>query len=193
MFKAPFSFDGRIRRIEYFLSYLLAGFISGLIWSLLFAGLMAGSMLGSTSMMAGGTLFGALIGIAVYVAMLWFCLAQGVKRLHDVDKSGWLILLLFIPIVGFVFGLYLLFADGTVGPNQFGPDPKNRMPYQAPSNPASPVNVTVTINRDEVKVETTDPPKATVVEEAVVEVPADDAPIDETPSHDGPATKHTLK
>lgn len=30
MFKAPFSFDGRIRRIEYFLSYLIAGLISGL-------------------------------------------------------------------------------------------------------------------------------------------------------------------
>lgn len=49
-----------------------------------------------------------------------------------------------------VFALYMLFADGTVGPNPYGADPKNRMPYQA--QPAS-VNVTVNVSREEVKVD----------------------------------------
>ena len=77
-------------------------------------------------------------------------LAQGVKRLHDLNKSGWLILLCCVPIVGWIFALYMLFADGTVGPNPYGADPKNRMPYQA--QPAS-VNVTVNVSREDVKVD----------------------------------------
>lgn len=74
----------------------------------------------------------------------------GVKRLHDLNKSGWLILLCCVPIVGWIFALYMLFADGTVGPNPYGADPKNRMPYQA--QPAS-VNVTVNVSREDVKVD----------------------------------------
>lgn len=91
-----------------------------------------------------------MIGLAALVASVWFSLAQGVKRLHDLNKSGWLILLMFIPIVNAIFGLYMLFADGTVGPNQYGADPKNRMPYQGQP---SAVNVTVNVSREDVKVE----------------------------------------
>lgn len=47
-----------------------------------------------------------------------------IKRWHDLDKSGWWVLINFIPIVG---GLWCLvecgFLKGTVGPNRFGPDP----------------------------------------------------------------------
>lgn len=60
------------------------------------------------------------------------------------------VLLCCVPIVGWIFALYMLFADGTVGPNPYGADPKNRMPYQA--QPAS-VNVTVNVSREEVKVD----------------------------------------
>lgn len=150
MFKAPFSFEGRIRRIEYFLSGLLVCFVGGIIWAVAFASAFVGIMSGSTAAAAGGSVFAILLGLAAYVGILWFGIAQGVKRLHDVDKSGWLILLLLIPIVGFIFALYMLFADGTVGPNQYGLDPKNRQPYQVAA--ATPVNVTVNISKDEVKV-----------------------------------------
>lgn len=153
MFKAPFSFEGRIRRIEYFLSALLASAIGTVIWVLAFASMFAGVATGTTGGAAGGSLFAILLGIVGGVAAVWFSLAQGVKRLHDLDKSGWLLLLCCVPIVGWIFSLYMLFADGTVGPNQYGPDPKNRQPYQAPA----PVNVTVNISKDkdEVKVEQT--------------------------------------
>ena len=66
----------------------------------------------------------------------------------------------------------MLFADGTVGPNQYGEDPKNRMPYQP--QPAS-VNVTVNVSRDGVKVDQT--VKATPAEasaETSAEAPAED-------------------
>ena len=146
MFKAPFSFDGRIRRIEYFLSGIVGGIVFSIAWVLGIGTFILGAGMGS----AGGSVFGLLIGLAALVASMWFSLAQGVKRLHDLDKSGWLILLMFVPIVNALFGLYMLFADGTVGHNQYGEDPKNRMPYQA--QPSS-VNVTVNVAREEVKVE----------------------------------------
>ena len=146
MFKAPFSFDGRIRRIEYFLSGIVGGIVT---WIAMLLGV-GTFIFGASSGSAGGSVFGLLIGLAALVASVWFSLAQGVKRLHDLNKSGWLILLMFIPIVNAIFGLYMLFADGTVGPNQYGADPKNRMPYQGQP---SAVNVTVNVSREEVKVE----------------------------------------
>ena len=126
MFKAPFSFDGRIRRIEYFLSGIVGGIVFSIAWALGIGTFILGAGMGS----AGGSVFGLLIGLAALVASMWFSLAQGVKRLHDLDKSGWLILLMFVPTVNALFGLYMLFADGTVGPNQYGEDPKNRMPIK---------------------------------------------------------------
>jgi uncharacterized membrane protein YhaH (DUF805 family) len=46
-----------------------------------------------------------------------------IKRWHDLGKSGWLTLLLLIPIAGFFIALYLLFAKGTDADNEFGPNP----------------------------------------------------------------------
>jgi len=109
MFKAPFSFDGRIRRIEYFLSGIVGGIVFSIAWALGIGTFILGAGMGS----AGGSVFGLLIGLAALVASMWFSLAQGVKRLHDLDKSGWLILLMFVPIVNALFGLYMLFADLT--------------------------------------------------------------------------------
>ena len=110
MFKAPFSFDGRIRRIEYFLSGIVGGIVFSIAWALGIGTFILGAGMGS----AGGSVFGLLIGLAALVASMWFSLAQGVKRLHDLDKSGWLILLMFVPIVNALFGLYMLFAAGLV-------------------------------------------------------------------------------
>ena len=164
MFKAPFSFDGRIRRIEYFLSGIVGGIVT---WIAMLLGV-GTFIFGASSGSAGGSVFGLLIGLAALVASVWFSLAQGVKRLHDLNKSGWLILLMFIPIVNAIFGLYMLFADGTVGPNQYGADPKNRMPYQGQP---SAVNVTVNVSREDVKVE-----KPVEAAPAPAETPAEEKP-----------------
>lgn len=120
---------------------IIGGIVFGVAYSLGLATLFLGAAAGS----AGGSLFGILIGIVAGIASIWFSLAQGVKRLHDLNKSGWLILICCVPIIGWVFSLYMLFADGTVGPNQYGEDPKNRMPYQP--QPTS-VNVTVNVSRE---------------------------------------------
>ena len=138
MFKNPFSFNGRIRRIEYLLSNLLGGFVFGIAFWL---GI-GTSLVGAEAASAGGLGFGMLIAIAAILGGIWFTIAQDVKRLHDVDKSGWFVLFLIIPVINFILGIYMLFADGTVGPNRYGNDPKNRMPY------TSSINLTVNMNSE---------------------------------------------
>jgi len=56
-----------------------------------------------------------------------------IRRLHDIDMSGWLALLLFIPLVGSGFALYLCFAKGTEGENRFGDDPLGGGPVTLPT------------------------------------------------------------
>ncbi|WP_420382325.1 DUF805 domain-containing protein [Novosphingobium sp.] len=52
-------------------------------------------------------------------------LAVGVRRLHDQDRSGWLMLLILIPLLGWFALFVLMCLDGTHGPNSYGPDPKH--------------------------------------------------------------------
>ena len=51
---------------------------------------------------------------------------QFIKRLHDINLSGWYGLINFIPYLGILFGLVVIFIDGSKGENNYGPDPKNK-------------------------------------------------------------------
>ena len=44
-----------------------------------------------------------------------------IRRLHDRDHSGWLSLLMFVPVLNIIFALYLVFAKGDEKSNSFGP------------------------------------------------------------------------
>jgi uncharacterized membrane protein YhaH (DUF805 family) len=64
----------------------------------------------------------------VLTAVVWLgivlpTLALSVRRLHDLDRSGWWIFLAFIPLVGAIILLIWQCTKGTDGPNRFGPDP----------------------------------------------------------------------
>jgi len=60
----------------------------------------------------------ALMALALYA---WIAICITVKRLHDMDATGWLsIPVVLIPIAVILVGSF----PGTVGPNQFGPDPQ---------------------------------------------------------------------
>lgn len=97
------SFDGRMNRQPYILVPIVLNFISALI------------------IMVVGEV-GTMVSI-VNAVFLLIGLSFHVRRLHDLDKSGMWAALLFIPLVNFVFCLYLIFCKGTDGPNTYGPDP----------------------------------------------------------------------
>jgi uncharacterized membrane protein YhaH (DUF805 family) len=68
----------------------------------------------------GIPLLSLLFGLAILVPSL----AISVRRLHDIGKSGWLAILLFIPIVSLVLFIILLAVDSVKGSNQYGENPK---------------------------------------------------------------------
>lgn len=61
-----------------------------------------------------------LLSFVVQVPLMIFGFIFGVRRLHDIDMSGWWLLLSLVPLVNLFFILYMLFKRGTEGPNRFG-------------------------------------------------------------------------
>ena len=51
-------------------------------------------------------------------------LSVAVRRFHDMNKSGWLVLWSLVPFIGAFIVLIMLAGDGTKGKNKFGPKPK---------------------------------------------------------------------
>jgi uncharacterized membrane protein YhaH (DUF805 family) len=71
------------------------------------------------SVAIGATALTLLIGLVMFVAGL-SGLSVGARRLHDTDKSGWMLLLGLIPFVGWIIMIVLLVQPGTPGQNRFG-------------------------------------------------------------------------
>ena len=67
-----------------------------------------------------------VLGIAFFI----FCLPLAVRRLHDIGKTGWFILLALIPIVGWIILLIWNCTDSQVESNEYGPSPKYSSPGQ---------------------------------------------------------------
>jgi uncharacterized membrane protein YhaH (DUF805 family) len=64
-----------------------------------------------------------ILMLMALVLYAWIAICITVKRLHDMDATGWLsIPVVLIPIAVILVGSF----PGTVGPNQFGPDPLQR-------------------------------------------------------------------
>lgn len=109
------DFSGRARRKEYWM-FALFNFI--FVFTLAFFGGIVGEATDAPDI--------AIIPYLLYVlGVLIPSLAVLVRRLHDQNKSGWYFLVYFIPFVGIIWLLVLLCTEGTPGPNQYGPDPKN--------------------------------------------------------------------
>ena len=61
--------------------------------------------------------------IVFYLVTFLPSLTVSIRRLHDIDKSGWWLLINLVPLFGYMSLLYLAAKRGMDGPNQFGPDP----------------------------------------------------------------------
>jgi uncharacterized membrane protein YhaH (DUF805 family) len=101
------TFSGRAQRSEYWYFFLFTILVN-----------VAASVLDSA-------MFGDMpvLYLISTLALILPSIAAGVRRLHDTDKSGWWLLLSFIPVVGIIVLIVFFCQRGTVGPNQFGPDP----------------------------------------------------------------------
>ncbi len=96
MFKNPFSFKGRIRRTEFGITYIIVA-------------------LANVFLIASQE----DILVLIYIPLLWFLFAQGAKREHDLNYSGWW------QLIPFRY-LWLIFLKGEIGANKYGEDPKQK-------------------------------------------------------------------
>ena len=113
---SPGGRAGRLRYLGYSIGFtFLASFSMGLL-SLIIAAI------GERSNSALALI--SVIPLLVYIAILMVTIIFMIKRLHDLNWSGWISLLSAIPLVNLLLGLILIFAPGNSGPNKYGPPPK---------------------------------------------------------------------
>ncbi len=108
-----FDFNGRSRRMEYWMFVLINSIISVFC-------ILLDSMLGTVWSIGYGPIYIGY-GLAVFVPGL----AVAIRRLHDIGKSGWYYLLFIIPIIGPIWLIILFVTEGEQGNNKYGPNPKN--------------------------------------------------------------------
>ncbi len=105
------DFAGRAPRAEYWWFYLFYFVV------LIFA-MIVDSLIGSHLILHYG-----FASVLVWLGFLIPTLAAGVRRLHDTDRSGWWLLIAFVPLIGAIVLLVFFVSGGTAGPNRFGDDP----------------------------------------------------------------------
>ena len=105
--KKYFVFEGRASRSEYWWFQLIVSpsyFISTILENEI------------------GYLF---LGITLFTLIP--AISAGVRRLHDTNRSGFFLLISFIPFIGGLVLLFFLIPEGTKGKNRFGTDPLKRV------------------------------------------------------------------
>lgn len=124
----PYSVHGRFGR----LSYLAWLFITSVLYS---CALVVVTLLGLITVATYngeavgiqdyiGTGLGVITLIALIIVIIGAAVLSiivSIRRLHDLNKSGWLCLLFLLPIVNIIFGFYLMLAPGTQATNNYGP------------------------------------------------------------------------
>lgn len=109
-----FTSKGRLNRKSYIYRSIFLSLVLSVIQVVL---TFAANTIGALELLfAVLLLVSGLFGFVASIMML-------ARRLHDLDKSGWWMLLLCVPLVNILFYIYILFFKGTEGPNQYGEDP----------------------------------------------------------------------
>jgi uncharacterized membrane protein YhaH (DUF805 family) len=112
------TFAGRARRSEFWFFWLfnlLAHGVAGILDAALFS-------------------VAAPLNAIVSLVLLVPNLAVAVRRLHDVGRSGWWLLIVLVPLIGIVVLLIWYLSRGEDGPNRFGTDPR-AIPQAGPARP----------------------------------------------------------
>jgi uncharacterized membrane protein YhaH (DUF805 family) len=125
----PFDPKGRFGRLSYIAWYFalsVAAYAVMIVIALVFG--VGVGLMGTQSETAGGIVGGAagFFYFAFIIAMLVVGIIFFIRRLHDIDLSGWWTLLALVPIVNAIFGIFALVKAGTPGANRFGPPRETR-------------------------------------------------------------------
>ena len=109
-------FEGRAGRKEY--------------WFFILFNILISMALGYVDWLTGNinpeTGLGILSGIYALGVMIPG-MAVSVRRLHDTDRSGWWLLITFVPVIGAIVFLYFMVLDSNPETNEYGPFPKVNM------------------------------------------------------------------
>ena len=107
------DFNGRARRKEYWMFFL---------FNMIFAALasLIDYSAGTVNYESGSGVFQGIYSLVVLIPGL----AVTVRRLHDVGKSGWMLLLALIPLIGAIWLLVLFATNSKEGANKWGENPK---------------------------------------------------------------------
>ncbi len=111
------DFKGRATRAEYWyfvLFYIILSLVAGFL----------DALINPDNFNAGMGIISTIYMFALLVPSI----AVAVRRLHDTNKSGWWILIGFIPIIGTIWFIVLMVKDSTSGTNKYGPNPKEKKP-----------------------------------------------------------------
>jgi uncharacterized membrane protein YhaH (DUF805 family) len=106
-------FGGRSRRKEYWY-FVLFSLVVSLVLSAIDA------LLGTFSSSTNVGLLSGIYGLAIIIPSI----AVSVRRLHDIDRTGWWVLISLVPVIGAIVLLVFAVLNGTPGENRFGPNPK---------------------------------------------------------------------
>jgi uncharacterized membrane protein YhaH (DUF805 family) len=107
------DFDGRADRPEFWWFGFINLIVSLVLWAIGIAAL--------------GFPRGEVVAILYGLATLLPALGVEIRRLHDTNRSGWWILIAFIPIIGGIVLIVFFATAGTQGANRFGPQPPPRV------------------------------------------------------------------
>ncbi len=119
------SMEGRIGRMTWWLSQLVMSLVMIIPY-----GLIIGILYATTDFTVPepkpsglGIAMASIIGVILFVVIIWSSIVINAKRWHDHGKSGWMQLLAMIPFVNIWVFIKCGFLRGTEGPNQYGNDP----------------------------------------------------------------------
>ena len=121
-FRKYFIFSGRATRAEswwWVLFTVLAGIVLAVV----------DTFTGTMGMFGDSGLLGTLFELATLIPSL----ALGARRLHDINRTGWWLLLLFVLVVGWIVLIVWAIKRGDKGPNKYGSDPRqatSQQPYK---------------------------------------------------------------
>ena len=100
------NFNGRASRQEYWMFFL---------FNMIFAIVMIG-----IDIILGLGFLNVIYSLVVMIPGM----AVNIRRLHDIGKSGWMVLIVLIPCIGAFWLLYLMVQDSSPLDNEYGPSPK---------------------------------------------------------------------